>query len=256
MGPRPAPKTRSGKIIGAAILAQDRRERTSGSPLATPRRWPIRRSWTNSSRTAANQLRSPMKDAAIDTRPVNLILLGASGRGQGHTGPDAGRRASALVQLSTGDLLRGAGRRGNRGGAGRQGGHGSRRAGLGRDRACRAEGAPRPTDVVAGGNQSSTAFPRTLGRPRRWMRCFQNAASRSTPSSALRVEDEAMIERVSGRYTSARGCGEGYHDSFKQPARPGVCDKVRRHGDEAPPPTTTPRRCARGSRPITPIPRR
>jgi adenylate kinase len=33
-----------------------------------------------------------------------------------------------------------------------------------------------------------------------------------------------MVARVSGRYTCA-SCGEGYHDSFKQPATDGVCDK-------------------------------
>ncbi len=33
-----------------------------------------------------------------------------------------------------------------------------------------------------------------------------------------------MVERVSGRSTCA-ACGEGYHDSFKQPARAGTCDK-------------------------------
>jgi adenylate kinase len=38
------------------------------------------------------------------------------------------------------------------------------------------------------------------------------------------VEDAAMVTRISGRYTCG-GCGEGYHDEFKQPAVAGTCDK-------------------------------
>ena len=33
----------------------------------------------------------------------------------------------------------------------------------------------------------------------------------------------AMVDRISGRYTCG-GCGEGFHDTFKIPARAGVCD--------------------------------
>jgi adenylate kinase len=39
----------------------------------------------------------------------------------------------------------------------------------------------------------------------------------------LKVDEEALVERVTGRYSCAK-CGSGYHDKFQQPKQDGVCD--------------------------------
>ena len=117
-----------------------------------------------------------------------LILLGPPGAGKG-TQARMLEEDFGLVQLATGDMLRAA---------------------------------------VAAGDVAKgiilDGFPRTDGQAAALDGLLAANGQKVTAAISLEVDDEAMVGRVSGRYTCAK-CGEGYHDHFKLPAQAGVCDK-------------------------------
>jgi adenylate kinase len=162
-----------------------------------------------------------MTETATSTRPVNLILLGPPGAGKG-TQARMLQDAFGLVQLSTGDLLRGAVAAGTEAGL-------AAKAVMERGELVSdtivlnvlRERLDQP-DVAAG--IILDGFPRTSGQAAALDDLMGTRGQQIDAVISLVVDDEAMVGRVSGRYTCA-ACGEGYHDQFKQPATAGTCDK-------------------------------
>lgn len=157
----------------------------------------------------------------VVSMPAVLILLGPPGAGKG-TQARMLQDRFGLVQLSTGDMLRAAVADGTPAGLAARsvmeaGGLVSDEIVLDilRDRM----NAP---DVIRG--VILDGFPRTAGQAEALDGLLAEKSQAVTAAVSLEVDDEAMVGRISGRYTCA-ACGEGYHDEFKQPAKAGVCDK-------------------------------
>jgi len=166
-------------------------------------------------------------------RPGVLILLGPPGAGKG-TQARMLEEAFGLIQLSTGDLLRAAVSERTPAGLAAKavmeaGGLVSDEIVLAilKDRLARPDTA---RGVILDG------FPRTPGQAEALDALLVEQGLAIGAAVSMEVDDAAMVARVSGRFSCAE-CGEGYHDTFKQPRSDGVCDKCggtafRRRADD------------------------
>ena len=150
-----------------------------------------------------------------------LILLGPPGAGKG-TQARMLEEDFGLVQLSTGDMLRAAVAAGTE--AGRAARAVMEAGGLVSDEIVLAILKDRMAQPDTAKGIILDGFPRTDGQAAALDSLLAARGQKVTAAVSLEVDDEAMVDRVSGRYTCA-GCGEGYHDEFKQPAHAGTCDK-------------------------------
>ena len=164
---------------------------------------------------------------------MNLIFLGPPGGGKGTQARQVQDRF-CIVQLSTGDMLREAIAANTE--VGRKAKEVMDQGGLVPDDIMVSMIRERIQRPDAAKGFLLDGFPRTVAQAEALDRMLQTLGADLDAVIEIRVPDDELIRRVTGRFTCAN-CGEGYHQEFKRPEVDGVCDKCgstefTRRGDD------------------------
>jgi len=151
---------------------------------------------------------------------MNIILLGPPGAGKG-TQASLLVEGRAMVQLSTGDMLRAAVAAGTE-------------IGL-KAKAVMAAGELVSDEIVDGIlsarlDEDDVArgfildgYPRTAVQAASLDRLLEQKGLKLDHVIELEVDEDALVDRITGRFTCA-SCNTPYHDRYKRPQAEGVCD--------------------------------